>query len=151
KGTAGRPGIVFGSSSSIDYQSFQAVCLLLKRISSEKNDEPPSYIGEGGNTHASTTLPDERRVPDVGRAGPPHRLPVHDPEAARTAAAAGQPEGVQPFGRAAGRQGIGTIRRRAGGPMRVPFGKYQDVELNEVPRPYLRWLRRQEWLGAWLS
>ena len=34
--------------------------------------------------------------------------------------------------------------------MRMPFGKYQDVELTDVPRPYLRWLRRQEWVGAWL-
>jgi uncharacterized protein (DUF3820 family) len=35
--------------------------------------------------------------------------------------------------------------------MKMPFGKYKDVELNEVPRPYLLWLRRQEWLGAWLG
>jgi hypothetical protein len=34
--------------------------------------------------------------------------------------------------------------------MKMPFGKYKDVELNEVPRPYLCWLRRQEWLGPWL-
>jgi hypothetical protein len=34
--------------------------------------------------------------------------------------------------------------------MRMPFGKYQGVEVADVPRPYLRWLRRQEWVGAWL-
>jgi hypothetical protein len=34
--------------------------------------------------------------------------------------------------------------------MRMPFGKYQGVELTQVPRPYLRWLRRQDWVGAWL-
>jgi uncharacterized protein (DUF3820 family) len=32
--------------------------------------------------------------------------------------------------------------------MKMPFGKYKDVELTEVPQPYLCWLRRQEWLGA---
>jgi hypothetical protein len=32
----------------------------------------------------------------------------------------------------------------------MPFGKYYDVELTQVPRPYLRWLRRQDWVGAWL-
>ena len=34
--------------------------------------------------------------------------------------------------------------------MRMPFGKHKDMELEHVPRPYLRWLRRQPWLGAWL-
>jgi hypothetical protein len=34
--------------------------------------------------------------------------------------------------------------------MRMPFGKYCDVELTKVPRPYLRWLRRQDWVGKWL-
>jgi len=34
--------------------------------------------------------------------------------------------------------------------MRMPFGKHAGVELTEVPRPYLRWLRTQPWLGAWL-
>jgi hypothetical protein len=34
--------------------------------------------------------------------------------------------------------------------MRMPFGKYQDLELTRVPRPYLRWLRRQGWVGEWL-
>jgi hypothetical protein len=33
----------------------------------------------------------------------------------------------------------------------MPFGKYGGVELADVPRPYLRWLRRQPWLGAWLA
>jgi uncharacterized protein (DUF3820 family) len=33
----------------------------------------------------------------------------------------------------------------------MPFGKHQGVGLTDVPRPYLRWLRRQEWLGAWLG
>ena len=35
--------------------------------------------------------------------------------------------------------------------MKMPFGKYQDVELTDVPRHYLLWLRRQNWLGAWLA
>ena len=34
--------------------------------------------------------------------------------------------------------------------MRMPFGKYQDVELTDVPQSYLRWLRGQKWLGPWL-
>lgn len=33
---------------------------------------------------------------------------------------------------------------------RMPFGKYQDQELIEIPKQYLRWLRNQKWLGAWL-
>jgi len=32
----------------------------------------------------------------------------------------------------------------------MPFGKYENVELVAVPRPYLQWLKRQEWLGEWL-
>jgi hypothetical protein len=35
--------------------------------------------------------------------------------------------------------------------MRMPFGKHAGVELTEVPRQYLRWLRRQPNLGAWLA
>lgn len=34
--------------------------------------------------------------------------------------------------------------------MKMPFGKHQDRDLTEIPRPYLRWLRTQPWLGAWL-
>ena len=34
--------------------------------------------------------------------------------------------------------------------MKMPFGKYQDRELTEVPKHYLRWLRTQQWVGAWL-
>ena len=34
--------------------------------------------------------------------------------------------------------------------MRMPVGKHVGVELAAVPRPYLRWLRGQPWLGAWL-
>jgi hypothetical protein len=34
--------------------------------------------------------------------------------------------------------------------MRMPFGRYRGMELADVPRPYLRWLRRQAWVGAWL-
>jgi hypothetical protein len=33
---------------------------------------------------------------------------------------------------------------------RMPFGKYAGLDLADVPRPYLRWLRRRPWLGAWL-
>ena len=32
----------------------------------------------------------------------------------------------------------------------MPFGKHAGVELTEVPRPYLRWLRGRPWLGGWL-
>jgi hypothetical protein len=34
--------------------------------------------------------------------------------------------------------------------MKLPFEKYQVVELTKVPRPYLLWLRNQEWVSAWL-
>jgi hypothetical protein len=34
--------------------------------------------------------------------------------------------------------------------VKMPFGKYKDVELSDVPKPYLRWLRSQQWLGVWL-
>ena len=34
--------------------------------------------------------------------------------------------------------------------MKMPFGRYQGVELNEIPEPYLRWLRSQPWVGGWL-
>ena len=34
--------------------------------------------------------------------------------------------------------------------MKMPFGKYKDKELTEIPKTYLRWLSRQEWVGAWL-
>jgi uncharacterized protein (DUF3820 family) len=34
--------------------------------------------------------------------------------------------------------------------MKRPFGRYQDMELAEVPVWYLRWLRRQEWVSGWL-
>ena len=33
---------------------------------------------------------------------------------------------------------------------RMPFGIWKDYELDEVPKPYLTWLRGQPWLGAWL-
>jgi hypothetical protein len=33
---------------------------------------------------------------------------------------------------------------------KMPFGKYAGLELADVPRQYLRWLRRQPWLGPWL-
>ena len=35
--------------------------------------------------------------------------------------------------------------------MKMPFGKHKDKEVSEIPRGYLRWLRRQDWLGGWLE
>lgn len=32
----------------------------------------------------------------------------------------------------------------------MPFGKYENRDLAEIPKHYLRWLRNREWLGAWL-
>jgi hypothetical protein len=32
----------------------------------------------------------------------------------------------------------------------MPFGKYEDMDLTEVPHYYLRWLREQKWVGPWL-
>jgi hypothetical protein len=58
---------------------------------------------------------------------------------------------LKPWGRAARGPGPGATARRAGGPMRMPFGQYRGKELTEVPRPYLEWLRGQEWLGGWLA
>ena len=34
--------------------------------------------------------------------------------------------------------------------MKMPFGKYQDREMTEIPKQYLRWLLTQQWLGGWL-
>lgn len=34
--------------------------------------------------------------------------------------------------------------------MKMPFGKFQDVEIAKVPKPYLLWLQRQPWLSKWL-
>lgn len=34
--------------------------------------------------------------------------------------------------------------------MKMPFGKHKDKDLAEIPKGYLRWLTRQEWVGAWL-
>lgn len=33
----------------------------------------------------------------------------------------------------------------------MPFGKHAGMELTEVPKQYLRWLRMQPSLGAWLA
>ena len=33
---------------------------------------------------------------------------------------------------------------------RMPFGKHAGVDLTEIQRPYLRWLRGQQWVGGWL-
>jgi hypothetical protein len=115
-----------------------------------KNGEHYSFIQGGGNENGSTTLSDERCVPDARRTRSPYSLLIYDQETVRTALAAGQPQSIQPFGCAASRQSIGTANLRTGGPMKMPFGKYQDVELINVPQPYLRWLRGQKWLGAWL-
>lgn len=30
--------------------------------------------------------------------------------------------------------------------MIMPFGKFEGMDLRDVPRPYLEWLRRQTWL-----
>jgi uncharacterized protein (DUF3820 family) len=35
--------------------------------------------------------------------------------------------------------------------MKMPFGKHKDKDLSEIPKPYLRWLRGQEWIGGWLA
>jgi len=35
--------------------------------------------------------------------------------------------------------------------VKMPFGKFKDKELTEIPEAYLRWLRQQEWLGPWLA
>jgi hypothetical protein len=35
--------------------------------------------------------------------------------------------------------------------MKMPFGKYKDKELTEIPKSYLHWLSSQDWLGAWLA
>jgi uncharacterized protein (DUF3820 family) len=34
--------------------------------------------------------------------------------------------------------------------MKMPFGKHQGKDLTEIPKGYLRWLRRQDWVGGWL-
>ena len=34
--------------------------------------------------------------------------------------------------------------------MRMPFGKHEGVELTMIPKPYLLWLRGQQWVGEWL-
>ncbi len=33
----------------------------------------------------------------------------------------------------------------------MPFGKHKDKDMSEIPKPYLRWLRGQEWVGGWLA
>lgn len=32
----------------------------------------------------------------------------------------------------------------------MPFGKYMGLDLLDIPRSYLLWLRTQKWVGAWL-
>ena len=34
--------------------------------------------------------------------------------------------------------------------MKMPFGKHAGVELPDIPKQYLRWLRTQPWIGGWL-
>ena len=33
--------------------------------------------------------------------------------------------------------------------MKMPFGKYKDVYMDEVPATYLDWLRGQSWIDQW--
>jgi hypothetical protein len=35
--------------------------------------------------------------------------------------------------------------------MRMPFGRFKNKELTDIPRSYLQWLRSQDWLGGWLA
>lgn len=35
--------------------------------------------------------------------------------------------------------------------MKMPFGKHKDVDLKNVPRHYLQWLRGQEWIDDRLA
>ena len=35
--------------------------------------------------------------------------------------------------------------------MKMPFGKHKDKELKKIPKTYLRWLHKQEWLQGCLA
>ncbi len=32
----------------------------------------------------------------------------------------------------------------------MPFGKHAGIDLAQIPRQYLRWVRGQKWVGGWL-
>lgn len=33
--------------------------------------------------------------------------------------------------------------------MKMPFGKYKDCEMDDIPASYLDWLRGQSWIDQW--
>src|SRR5271167_2632884 len=90
---------------------------------------------------------DRRSIQAVGSSATPDRIFIFDPKAGRAHIAARKSKGIHRGRRTADRPGFG----QEGGRMKMPFGKYQDKELNEIPVSYLRWLRSQSWVGGWLA
>src|SRR5262249_37908272 len=105
------------------------------------------FIRGRRDAHGPIPFAEPRSIPDDGCPNPRLRVLVHDPGAARAASAPGQPPG----GGSRCGQAIGTTPCRAREPVKMPFGKYKDLELAEVRRPYLGWLRGQPWVGTWLA